>query len=253
MTEKARDAESQRARLVAEAFDEKSREHLLKAGLSKGMDCLVAGPGTLALAVWMHELVGADGSVMLAGRESEPAGEALSIRFFLEDIMQMPTEEGFDLIHLRELLIHRKKAKELIKKLHGLLKPGGKLLIEEPDYTLAKWIDATDKEACKRVNSAICVMFESRGLKAYYGSIVHNALEEAGFKIEDNRSYLHLCSGNESMAKAMALRAKMIEEECLQTRMCSKEDIQKYISACEDEASLAVYYATVIIRSHKPV
>lgn len=251
MTEKARDAESQRARLIAEAFDEKSREHLLKAGLNKEMDCLVIGPGTLDLALWMRELVSEDGSVTIAGLENESAEEALPLKFFLEDIMQMQSDEGFDLIHLREFLVHRKKAKELIEKLHRLLKPGGKLLVEEPDYTLAKWIDAPDKEACKRVNSAICSMFESRGLKAYYGSIVHNALEEAGFKIEENKSYLHLCSGNERVAKAMGFWVKLIEEECLKMRICSKEDIQKYISACEDEASLAVYYATVTIRAHK--
>jgi ubiquinone/menaquinone biosynthesis C-methylase UbiE len=165
--------------------------------------------------------------------------------------MQIQSEEGFDLIHLRELLIHRKKAKEFIEELYRLLKPGGKLLIEEPDYTLAKWIDASDKEACKRVNSAICGMFEGKGLKAYYGSIVKNALEEAGFKIEDSKSYLHLCGGKESVAKAMGLWVKVIEPECLQTRICSKEDIQKYISACEEEESLAVYYATVTIRAYK--
>lgn len=251
MKEKGRRARFEGAKLIAEAFDEKSREHLLKAGLRQGMDCLLVGSATLALAGWMREFVGSQGSVRLAGLGEEACEEDLPTGFFYEDIMQMQEEKNFDIIHLREQLIHTKKATELIDKLYGLLRPGGKLLIEEPDYTLAKWIDASDKDACKRVNTAICSMFERNGLKAYYGSIVHNALEAAGFKLEDNKSYLHLCSGNESMAKAMGFWAESFETKCLQTGLCSKEDIDKYISACEDESSLAVYYATITIRAHK--
>ncbi len=112
-------------------------------------------------------------------------------------------------------------------------------------------MDAEDLDACRRVNSAICRSFESRGLKAHYGSIAHLSLEEAGFEIDENRSYLHLCSGSENVAKAMARSVQDLQEVYVQTGLCSPDDVEKYIRACNDSASLGVYYATIAVTALK--
>jgi len=106
-------------------------------------------------------------------------------------------------------------------------------------------------DACKRVSSAVCKMFEKKGLKAHYGSTAYLSLEELGFEIEESKSYLHLCSGNEDVAKVMKLSADALSQEYLKTGVCSQEDIEAYISASQDSESLAVYYATIALLAVK--
>jgi ubiquinone/menaquinone biosynthesis C-methylase UbiE/GNAT superfamily N-acetyltransferase len=238
-------SEYERLCLVQDSFDEKSKKHLLKAGLKSGMKCLEVGVGAGSLAVWMKNETGSEGSVLGVDLTIKHADCKGGYELLEGNILELDIAKGFDLIHVRYLLIHNTAAQAIIKKLYTLLKPDGKLVIEEPDFTLAKWMDAKALLACRRVNSAICKMFEGKGLKPHYGSIAHLQLQEAGFEILESKSYLHLCSGDEDVAKVMALSAKALSDAYLATGVCSEDDISSYIQACTDPDSLAVYYATV--------
>lgn len=210
------------------------------------MTCLEVGLGAGSLAVWMKNEVGRKGSVLGVDLTLEFVDKDAELELLEGNILELDLPRHFDLIHLRYVLIHNAKSKEIIQKLYTLLKPGGKLVVEEPDFTLAKWMDAKDLQACRRVNSAVCKMFEGKGLKPHYGSIAHLELQEAGFEVEESKSYLHLCSGDEDVAKVMALSAKALSNAYFATGICSIEDIDTYIRACEDPDSLGVYYATVV-------
>ncbi len=245
-----RDKEYERLCLIQDSFDEKTKKYLLKSGLKEGMDCLEVGIGAGSIALWMKEQVGRDGSVFGVDLDTSYVDDK-ELRLIQGDILKVDIKQTFDLIHVRYVLIHNKDSQAILTKLKSLLKPHGKLVIEEPDFTLAKWIEAVDIEACKRVNSALCKMFEQRSLKAHYGSIVHLSLQELGFEIEENHSYLHLCSGREEVARVMAYSTKALAQMCLDTKLCSEDDIVKYISACDDKESLAVYYATIVVTASK--
>jgi len=244
--------EYKRLSLLADSFDEKSHKHLLFSGLKEGMKVLEVGLGTGSIASWMSEQVGQSGSVTGVDLRTDYLFDVKEYAVYEGDILDFESSELFDLIHLRYLLIHNQKATQILQKLFTLLKAGGKLVVEEPDFTLAKWIDAKEINACKRVNAAICKMFKDAGLKAYYGSSMHLSLQEVGFEIEESKSYLHLCSGNEAVAEVMKLSSLALEEQYLQTGLCSQEDIQAYRKACEDEGSLAVYYASIAVMASKP-
>ncbi len=238
-------SEYKRLCLVQDSFDEKSKKHLLKAGLKSGMACLEVGLGAGSLASWMKDEVGREGSVLGVDLTIAYAGKEIEYELLEGNILELDITKRFDLIHLRYTLVHNTKSKAIIQKLYTLLKPGGKLVIEEPDFTLAKWMDAKDLQACKRVNSAICKMFEGKGLRPYYGSTAQLELIDAGFTIEESKSYLHLCSGDEAVAKVMAYSAEALSDAYLATGVCSHDDIEAYIQACKDPDSLGVYYATV--------
>jgi len=245
-----REAEYERLCLIQDSFDEKTHKHLLKAGLKEGLDCLEVGAGAGSIALWIKAQAGSKGSLL---------GIDIDTSFFKDkdvplmqgDILDLEIEQKFDLIHLRYVLIHNTNPQAILSKLSTLLKPNGKLVIEEPDFTLAKWIDSEHMSACKRVNSAICKMFNNKGLKAHYGSITHLHLQELGLEIEENSSYLHLCSGKENVAKLMASSARALAKEYVETKLCSHEDIDRYIEACENSESLAVYYATIVTTASK--
>ncbi len=245
-----RDAEFERLRLIQDSFDEKTQKHLLKAGLKEGMDCLEVGVGAGSIALWIQSQVGSEGSLLGVDLDTTFLDNE-DMTLMQGDILELDIKQQFDLIHLRYVLIHNKSSSDILSKLIKLLKPSGKLVIEEPDFTLAKWIDAEDKPACKRVNSAICKMYEEKGLIAHYGSVAHLQLQELGLRIEENNPYLHLCSGNESVAKLMASSTMVLSKLYIDTKLCSQDDIEKYIKACQNPDSLAVYYATIAITASK--
>ncbi|PHR57864.1 MAG: hypothetical protein COA44_05170 [Arcobacter sp.] len=246
-----KETEYKRLCLIQDSFDEKSKTHLKKAGLKANMDVLEVGLGAGSLASWLSEEVTDIGFVLGVDLNTEYVLDTKNYEVFEGNILDLETSKKFDLIHVRYVLIHNTSSKQILQRLHSLLKPEGILLIEEPDFTLAKWIDAKDLDGCKRVNSALCKMFESKGLKPYYGSVSHLSLEEVGFEIKDNKSYLHLCSGGEDVANLMYLSTKALQESYIQTGACSLEDIQAYLHACEDTESLGVYYATIAITARK--
>lgn len=51
----------------------------------------------------------------------------------LQQIMQKEAVPAFDIIHCSFMLMHTKEQEEILKKLKGLLAPGGKLIVIEPD------------------------------------------------------------------------------------------------------------------------
>lgn len=238
-------SEYKRMCLIQDSFDEKSKKHLVKTGLNQGMACLEVGLGAGSLASWMKGEVGREGSVLGVDLSVAYAHKDADYELLEGNILELDIQKHFDLIHLRYVLIHNTASLSIIQKLYALLKPGGKLVIEEPDFTLAKWMDAKDLQACRRVNSAICKMFEKKSLKPHYGSVSHLELQEAGFEVEESKSYLHLCSGDEAVAKVMALSAEALSDAYLATGICSEDDIAAYMQACRDPDSLGVYYATV--------
>lgn len=245
------EAEYKRLCLIQDSFDDKSQTHLLKAGLKPGMHCLEVGLGAGSLADWIYKQVGAEGSLLGVDLNCQYIKEHAEYAFFEGDVLALQTSKTFDLIHLRYVLVHNRSADEIIQKLFSLLKPGGKIVVEEPDFTLAKWMDAKDLDACRRVSSAVCKMFEDKRLKPRYGSIVHLALRDAGFKVDEQKSYLHLCSGGEDVAEMMGMSARALQEEYTHSGVCSSEDVKAYIDACHDSESLGVYYGTIAVTATK--
>jgi len=246
-------SEYKRLCLLESSFDAKSKEHLKKSGLKPGMDILEVGVGAGSLASWLSEEVSNEGSVLGVDINTEYALESKGFELLEGDILDLNITKKFDLIHLRYVLIHNTASQKILQILYDLLKPEGRLVIEEPDFTLAKWIDAKDIDACKRVNTAICKMFSLKDLKPHYGSTAHISLESIGFSIKENKPYLHLCSGGDDVAQLMYLSTNALQESYIATGICSEDDIQAYLYACKDLESLAVYYATVSIIAEKNV
>ena len=127
----------QRLALLEAQLDPATRRHLLAAGVGDGWHCLEVGAGGGSIAHWLCDLVGPNGRVVasdidtrLAAIDAPPRLELLT-----HDLMRDPLPAGaFDLVHTRWLLHHLPDLDTAIERLVAALKPGGLLLIEEPDF-----------------------------------------------------------------------------------------------------------------------
>jgi len=132
--------ELERVRLAGleAALDPGTREHLIRLGAGPGTRCLEVGAGGGSVALWLAERVAPGGAVVATDLETDfleseaprfPALEVLRRDITAEDL---PT--GFDLVHARWLVEWLPDKRLALGRMAAALRPGGALLIEEPDF-----------------------------------------------------------------------------------------------------------------------
>ena len=109
---------------------------LEQLGIGPGMHCLDIGAGLGGVARWMKERVGSTGAVYALDKNTRflQSPQASSLLVVEEDFTSEETalpKNYFDLIHIRNTLMHLPNKPAMIKKMTGLLKPGGVLVVED--------------------------------------------------------------------------------------------------------------------------
>lgn len=249
-------AEFERLKMVEDAFDEKTKELIQSSGIALGWKCLEVGFGAGSILKWMSYLVGNEGKVV---------GIDKNIRFVeTVDIQQIYIIEGdildtelessiFDLIHVRYVLIHIAEAEKVINKLIKLLRRGGIIILEEPDFTAARVLDDSlpDAQAHKRVNEAINKMFIDLCLDPSFGLKLPLILQKNGIRVERVIGDQHLCCGNSKVAKMMGCSTATLREKYTRTQKASEQDVHTYIKNSLNEDFWTVYYSTISVMARK--
>jgi len=136
------EAEYQRLRLQAKAWEPATRALLADAGIAEGMRCLDAGCGPGEAMRLIGRMVGPTGHVtgldidaalgahMLAELHRE---EGPNFAFVSADLMRGDPVPGapFDLVYARLLLLHMTDPVGAVRRLASLLRPGGRLVLVE--------------------------------------------------------------------------------------------------------------------------
>lgn len=127
----------QRLALLEAQLDPATRRRILDAGIGPGWHCLEVGAGGGSIAHWLCQAVEPTGRVLatdidlaMTALDAPPQLEVLQ-----HDLTREPLPGGaFDLVHARWLLHHLPDLDAAIARLIDALKPGGLLLVEEPDF-----------------------------------------------------------------------------------------------------------------------
>lgn len=137
------DQELARLRLIEHALDKGTIVRLQSTGIQPGWRCPELGAGAGSIAQWMGEVVGRQGEVVAIDIKTNYL-QHLSLpphRIVEGDFCDVPSDGEFDLAHCRYVLVHNRQSQSILKKLCSLLKPGGFLVVEEPDFTSAKLLN----------------------------------------------------------------------------------------------------------------
>lgn len=241
-----------RLRLIEEGLDPTTTAHLRETGIGPGWHCLELGPGAGSVMRWMGEVVGAGGRVVGIDKSTNHLRDLPEPPFqvMAGDFLEVPLDRAFDLAHCRYVLIHNRAGDEMLDKLAGGLKPGGFLVVEEPDFTSAKILD-TNGGSQQRVNSAICRMFEEIQLDPAYGLSLPEKVAARGFQIRRVEARLHLARGGETIARIMGESTRALRDRYVATGEAGPEDIEAYIANANNERFWGVWYSTVSVIAAK--
>jgi SAM-dependent methyltransferase len=129
--------EGRRLALMSELLDPMHRRHIEALEIVKpGARTLEVGCGNGSISAWLADRVSPDGTAVAFDLDLSLI-EALAPNLELRqgDIVAGPVERGsFDLVTARAVLHHIADAEAVIKNLAASMRPGGAILLIEPDF-----------------------------------------------------------------------------------------------------------------------
>ncbi|MBM80787.1 MAG: SAM-dependent methyltransferase [Planctomycetaceae bacterium] len=244
------DSELTRLRKIEELYDPATHEWLLRTGLTQGWCCLEVGAGCGSIANWLSQQVGANGRVVAVDMNTRFLGwlDAENLTVLEGKIGEVSLDSNyFDLIHGRYVLIHNADNEELLKRLYGLLKPGGWLVLEEPDFSVAKFDQGTAQQeaAFNAVCKAIEAAFQQTDMDYAFGSRLEELFKKLGFCDISSETEKTVDRGDTEMSAMMRRSTVQLRDKYISTGHVESEDIDNYVKLTLDPQSSACYYATV--------
>ena len=248
--------ELERLRMIEQVFDPASRRRLLGTGLQAGWRCLEVGPGAGSIMTWMGEVVSTTGQIVAVELDPKFLGELgrSNVEIMRADIRtaQLP-QQSFDLVHARYVLIHIPDYEVALTKMFNCLKPGGRLVLEEPDFSASRGITGDEQglvSFCK-INQAIEQMYATRKMDYALGLKLPALMQRRGLQGLTVENDAPLCAGGSGMATVMKMSAEQLREKYLATGVVGQSDLERYCRFADDPNNWAIYYATIAVSGRK--
>ena len=243
------DRELNRLRMIEGAVDAETIALLEQTGLTTGASCMEIGAGAGSIVEWMASRVGTSGLVMAVDKKTVYLQRFSTppVRVIEGNLLEVTLDRPVDVAHARYVLIHNANDAELLRTIRAALKPGGMVVLEEPDFTSAALLQPTHNPEMDRVHAAVSKMFTDAGLDPGYGLRLPRQVVEAGFDIVHAESRLHLSPGGSPLARMMAESALVLRESYTKTGLATDGDIDHYVARAHEAWYWAVYYTTVSV------
>jgi ubiquinone/menaquinone biosynthesis C-methylase UbiE len=137
--------EDRRLELFQQRLDPLTIRRIERLGIGPGAACLEIGGGRGSVTRWLAERVGLEGRV--TATDLQPgflqAIDLPNVEVQRHDIRTDTfPEQSFDLVHTRAVLMHVDAGPDLLRRMVSWLRPGGWLLLEEPDFGM--WMADAD-------------------------------------------------------------------------------------------------------------
>jgi SAM-dependent methyltransferase len=244
------DAELARLRALEAVFDEASRRCLLGAGLGAGWRCLEVGPGAGSIARWMSGVVGEAGHVLAVDTNTRFLAEPqpANLEVHEADICGAAIAPGsIDLAHARFVLIHVPQWMEAVAATLRCLRPGGWLVLEEPDFSASRSYAGRPelRRAFERVHAAIEAMFRGRALDHGFGARLPTIVHERGLEAATFENDAAIVRGGSPHALMMRMSTLQLRDKYVATGLASEQDIALYDQFATDPSCWATYHATI--------
>jgi SAM-dependent methyltransferase len=229
----------ERLELLEALSDPGSIRYLEALGVASGWRCWEAGGGGGSIAAWLCEQVGPDGQVLATDLDTRFL-DALNIPNLHvrrhNIVTEAAPEGGFDLIHARALLVHLPAREAVLDRFVAALKPGGRLLLEEPDYVSKvadPGNDARANEVFARVRAAEVEWMDTAGIDQYFGRHVYAVLVRRGLEDISGEGRVPIARGSTPLARFYRLTAEQSRQRYLSAGV-SEDDFNAFLALHDD-------------------
>jgi ubiquinone/menaquinone biosynthesis C-methylase UbiE len=196
------DREFSRLQGLARLLDPMHRRALEAAEIGSGWHALELGAGLGTISTWMAHRTGPAGRVLATDLDTRFLSQASHpdnvVIERLDAVHDLLPESAFDLITVRALLHHLPEWRQVVKKCGSALKPGGTLVIVEPDAT-SSMLNAVPPH--HRFWSAWCRWGQGEGIDFRLGHKLAGAMQNAGLDVAETVMEVPFYHGGSAWAR----------------------------------------------------
>lgn len=171
--------EDDRLALMSKMLDPHMRFRLSQLGLGEGWRCLEVGAGNGTILQWLADQVGPTGHVTATDIDTAFLGKLardnLEVRQI--DVTKDPLGKDYDLVCARALLHHIPDRLDVVARLAAAVKPGGFILLEEPDFHP---VEDTDSPAVRDFWRGFIAWAANCGIDYFIGRRLAPVLSKSG-------------------------------------------------------------------------
>jgi len=178
----------ERLRILSRVMHASTTSLFNRLGVTDGMDCLDFGCAGGDVTLELARRVGPGGKVLgadldatkieLARREAAELGIG-NVEFRVHDIREYRPAAEFDVVYARFLLTHLPDPAGAVAALHGSLRPGGLLVVEDIDCSVP--CAFPESRATRRYYALYCAAARRRGADPEIGPRLPLLLKDCGF------------------------------------------------------------------------
>jgi SAM-dependent methyltransferase len=243
--------ERRRLTLLEERYDPGTIRRLVEIGVGRVWSCLEVGAGAGSIARWLAHRVGPTGRVVATDLDIRffDATEA-NLKVWRHDIScdPLPTAE-FDLVHVRWLLDLLPDREASVEKLIAALRPGGWLLVEEPDMFPTA---AESSEEYRQLMEATAALLQSVGANHQWARTLPTMLTAAGLIGVGAEADVDIFQGGSPMAEFRQLGLAQLREALLQTGVITEVELSNGAAYLSDSSHWLMGLASVAAWGQKP-
>jgi SAM-dependent methyltransferase len=228
------EGERERLRLMSRLLDPMHRRHLAALGVGSGWRCLEVGCGNGSVAQWLATKVAPDGLAVATDIDTRfldgLAGANLQVRKL--DILHDPLEEGaYDLVTARAILHHLPGRADAIARMISALKPGGRLLIIEPDFFPAL---VAEPPIARSFWQSWLDWAATKSIDYFVGRTLPPRFVEAGLEAVGAEGDVALFNGGSPWADYWRQSIQELRQPLLASGKVTEPVLQGFLSLCED-------------------
>jgi len=221
-------------------WDPPTIRNLSNLGIKEGWHCLEVAGGGGSIAEWLCRQVGVRGRVVATDLQPRFLMDlnASNLEVRNHDILNDQLHERmFDLVHARGLLAFLPKPEKAIAKMAAALKPGGWVLLEEPDYASAVPDSSMPPAAIalsKKGWNALLSHLESQGYQPEFGRHLQHDMALSGLTDLRAEGFVAMQLGGTPSARFWKLTLEQVKDHVLAAGLLSSEELEDYRMLLED-------------------
>jgi SAM-dependent methyltransferase len=241
--------EDERLTVMSDMLDPHMRFRLEQLGVGEGWKCVEVAAGNGSVSQWLAETVGPTGQVVTTDIDTRflgrLSGPNLEVRRL--DTTKDALGEDYDLICGRAFLHHIPERIELVAKLGAAVKPGGYMLIEEPDFHP---VLATDNATLREFWQGFLAWAGNQGIDYFIGRRLGALLAKARFSDINVHGETILFNGGSQTARYWKLSCAKLGE-CILASGLVTPTVWKEALALFDNAEFWTWQNSYVVTSGK--
>jgi SAM-dependent methyltransferase len=213
--------EDERLTLMSRMLDPQMFFRFEQIGVGPGWRCLEVGAGNGSVSHWLAERVGPQGHVVSSDIDARYldrlAAPNLEVRRI--DVTRDPLGEGYDLVCGRAILHHIPERIDVLGRLAEAVRPGGRILLEEPDFHPAL---ATDSATARDFWQGFLAWAADHGIDYFVGRRLGGWLAERRFEAIEAHGETILFNGGSLTSRYLKLTMTELRPSLLASGLISQ-------------------------------